>query len=141
MKQKHHKSRREMKNEMPDDFNPSDASKRLYQNIIEMKCVEDEIMELYHDKFNIDPYDESEAYFSEEEQIERYAQNIVFWTKLEDEYPMNDPKDIMKYMTDIRFQYIKRKSQEVRMMIFMKFQKHKNVLNKMQVRTNELLSK
>ena len=25
-----------------------------------------------------DPYDESEAYFSEEEQIERYAQNIVF---------------------------------------------------------------
>ena len=121
MKQKHHKSRREMKNEMPDDFNPSEASKRLYQNIIEMKCVEDEIMELYHDKFNIEPYDESEAYFSEEEQIERDAQTIVFWTKLEDQYPMNDPTDIMKYMTDIRFQYIKRKSQDVRMMVFMKF--------------------
>ena len=76
MKQKQHKSRREMKNEMPDDFNPSEASKRLYQHIIEMHCVENEIMELYHDKFDIDPYDESEAYFSEEEQIERYSQNI-----------------------------------------------------------------
>ena len=141
MKQKHRKSRRESKNEMPSDFNPKEASKRLYQNIIEMKCVENEIMELYQNKFNIDPYDESEAYFTEDEQIERYAQNIVFWTNLEDEYPMSDPKDIMKYITDIRFQYIKRKSQEVRMMIFMKFQKHQHVLDKMQHRTNELLSK
>ena len=78
MKQKHHKSRRESNNEMPSDFNPSEASTRLYQNIIEMKCVENDIMELYYDKFDIDPYDENEAYFSEEEQIERYAQHIVF---------------------------------------------------------------
>ena len=139
MKQTHHKSRRETKNEMPNDFKQNEATIRLFKTIIEMKCVEDEIMKLYHDKFNIDPYDKSEAYFTEEEQVERHAQNIVFWTNLEDEYPMNDPKDIIKYISDMRFQYIKRKSHEVRMMIFMKFQKHQNLLKKMHDRTNELM--
>ena len=141
MKQKHHRSRTNSTNEMPSDLDQNEASRRLYQNIIEMKCVENEVMELYYEQMNIEPYDESEAYVTEQGQIERYANNIVFATKLEDEYPINDPKDIMKYINDIRFQYIKKNSQDVGMMIFMQFQKHPHVLKKIQDRTNELRSK
>ena len=48
-----------------------------------MLCAEREIADLYKDKFNIDPItDKTHRIFTEEEQIERYAQNIAVWQKL-----------------------------------------------------------
>ena len=78
MNQKHYKSRKESKHGRPSDLNPNEAPIPLFQKMIEMQCVENEIMELYHDTFETDPYDESEPYFTEEEHIERHATNLAF---------------------------------------------------------------
>ena len=59
----------------------------LYVGMLFAEC---EIMELYKDKFNIDlRTDKTHRVFTEEEQIERYAENIAFWHKLLREYNEN----------------------------------------------------
>ena len=86
-----HKSRRESKNIINyDDDTPSvediDAIKFMFFQMLETKEIEKEIMELYHKEFGIDALDKSDKYYTENEQIERHAQNVVFWRKLIKEY-------------------------------------------------------
>ena len=62
--------------------------KQNQYNNINVKCteftnelffVEHEIMELYKNKFNVDPKsDDTHKHVSEDEQIERYANNYMF---------------------------------------------------------------
>ena len=117
--------------------NQQERSKKIYQKVIELKCVEDEIMQLYNDKFNIDPYDKSEAYFTEQEQIERYAKNMVFWNTLKNEYPHDYSMNVYA-RSDARFKYITNKRQEFRMMMFGKFKNMPSISKKIHDRTNEL---
>ena len=119
--------------------NQQERSKKIYQKVIELKCVEDEIMQLYNDKFNIDPYDKSEAYFTEQEQIERYAKNMVFWNTLKNEYPHDYSMNVYA-MSDTRFKYITNKRQEFRMMMFGKFKNMPSISKKSKTAQTNLKS-
>ena len=97
------KSRRESKNTMDTEDIPKPTDEQMYMlnkfmffQMMEWHQIEDEIMELWHKKFDIDPLDKSEKYFTEEEQIERHAQNIVFWRKLLKEYDNVDKFEQIK---------------------------------------------
>ena len=84
-----------------------------------MLFAEREIIELYKEKLNIDPItDKTHRIFTEEEQVERYAQNIAFWQKLLREYNEND---FDTCRSDPRYVYIKMKEYEVRTNTFNKF--------------------
>ena len=84
-----------------------------------MLFAEGEIMDLYKKQFNIDPTtDKSYRLFTEEEQVERYAQNIAFWQNLLRTYNQNG---FDKYKSDPRYFYIKLKESEVRTNTFNKF--------------------
>ena len=71
----------------------------MYKQFMEMAVIENELMELYEQKFNINPRtDKSYKLFTEEEQIERYAQNIDFFGEnLLQEYTNIDIVEREKY--------------------------------------------
>ena len=76
----------------------------------QFKEIENEIMDLYTKKFGYDPREPQKyKFFSEEEQIERHAQHIVFWRKLEDEYGVKEFYDIRTVLGTPRWESIKRK--------------------------------
>jgi len=63
--------------------------------------VENEIAELYRKEFNIDYRDTSFAYFSEQEQIERYAANLAFWQRLKRQCGNDNLYNRRKYIEDM----------------------------------------
>ena len=137
------KSRRESKNTMEKEYitEPIDEqiymlNKHLFYQMIETQQIEEEIMELYHQKFGIDPLDKSEKYFTEEEQIERHAQNIVFWRNLQKEY---DNVDKFEQIKIPRFKYICKKEGEISMTTYIKFKEFPDVLDKISKRIKELM--
>ena len=88
---------------------------------LETLFVERESMDLYKEKFNIDPLTENgHRYYPEEEQVERYAQNMAFWQKLLREY--ND-HDFETNRSNPRYVYIKMKEAEFRVKTFNTFNK------------------
>ena len=136
------KSRRESKNTMDKEDIPEpsvydiDAIKFMFYQMIETQQIEEEIMELYHQKFGIDPLDKSEKYFTEEEQIERHAQNIVFWRNLEKEY---DNVDKFEQIKIPRFRYICKKEGEISMATYIKFLDYPEQQEEMNKRIKELM--
>ena len=137
------KSRRESKNTMDKEDMPKPTDEQMYMlnkylffQMMEWHQIEDEIMELWHKKFDIDPLDKSEKYFTEEEQIERHAQNIVFWRKLLKEY---DNVDKFEQIKIPRFRYIRKKEGEISMTTYIKFKEFKHVINKIGNRIKELM--
>lgn len=102
---------------------------------LEMLFVEREIMDLYKEKFNIDPLTENgHRYYTEQEQVERYAQNIAFWQKLLREY---SDHDFETNRSNPRYVYIKMKEAEVRVNAFRRFDKA--VMRKILTRLLELV--
>ena len=136
------KSRRESKNTMDKEDIPKpsveeiDAIKFMFYQMMEAQQIEEEIMELYHQKFGIDPLDKSEKYFTEEEQIERHAQNIVFWRNLEKEY---DNVDKFEQIKIPRFKYICKKEGEISMTTYIKFKEFPDAVVKISNRIKELM--
>ena len=136
------KSRRECKNTMGKEDIPEpsveeiDAIKFMFYQMMEAQQIEEEIMELYHQKFGIDPLDKSEKYFTEEEQIERHAQNIVFWRKLSKEY---DNVDKFEQIKIPRFKYICKKEGEISMTTYIKFKEFPDAIDKIGNRIKELM--
>ena len=136
------KSRRESKNTMDTEDIPKpsveeiDAIKFMFYQMMETQQIEEEIMELYHQKFGIDPLDKSEKYFTEEEQIERHAQNIVFWRKLLKEY---DNVDKFEQIKIPRFKYICKKEGEISMTTYIKFKEFPDAIDKIGNRIKELM--
>ena len=136
------KSRRESKNTMDKEDIPEpsvydiDAIKFMFYQMIETQQIEEEIMEPYHQKFGIDPLDKSEKYFTEEEQIERHAQNIVFWRNLEKEY---DNVDKFEQIKIPRFKYICEKESEISMTTYIKFKEFPDAIDKIGNRIKELM--
>jgi len=105
---------------------------------LEMLFAEHEIMKLYKEKFNIDPLTENgHKYYTEQEQVERYAQNIAFWQKLLREY---NEEDFESCTSDPRYFYIKMKESEVRVTAFRRFDNNKDVLRKIITRLLELVN-
>ena len=138
------KSRRESKNTMDKEDMPKPTDEQMYMlnkylffQMMELHQIEDEIMELWHKKFDIDPLDKSEKYFTEEEQIERHAQNIVFWRKLLKEY---DNVDKFEQIQSPRFRYIIKKEGEVSMGFYKKYINFPEVNDKIGKRIKELMS-
>ena len=137
------KSRRESKNTMDKEDMPKPIDEQMYMlnkhlffQMMEWHQIEDEIMELWHKKFDIDPLDKSEKYFTEEEQIERHAQNIVFWRKLLKEY---DNVDKFEQIKIPRFRYIRKKEGEVSMTTYIKFKEFPDAIDKIGNRIKELM--
>ena len=136
------KSRRESKNTMDEEDIPKpsvyeiDAIKFMFYQMMETQQIEEEIMELYHQKFGIDPLDKSEKYFTEEEQIERHAQNIVFWRNLQKEY---DNVDKFEQIKIPRFKYICKKEGEISMTTYIKFKEFPDAIDKIGNRIKELM--
>ena len=137
------KSRRESKNTMDKEDMPKPTDEQMYMlnkylffQMMEWHQIEDEIMELWHKKFDIDPLDKSEKYFTEEEQIERHAQNIVFWRKLLKEY---DNVDKFEQIKIPRFRYIRKKEGEVSMTTYIKFKEFPDAIDKIGNRIKELM--
>ena len=98
---------------------------------LEMLFVERAIMDLYKEKFNIDPLTENgHRYYTEQEQVERYAQNIAFWQKLLREY---SDHDFETNRSNPRYVYIKMKEAEVRVNAFRRFDKAvmRNILTRL----------
>ena len=137
------KSRRESKNTMDKEDMPKPIDEQMYTlnkylffQMMEWHQIEDEIMELWHKKFDIDPLDKSEKYFTEEEQIERHAQNIVFWRKLLKEY---DNVDKFEQIKIPRFKYICKKESEISMTTYIKFKEFPDAIDKIGNRIKELM--
>ena len=137
------KSRRESKNTMDTEDIPKPTDEQMYMlnkfmffQMMEWHQIEDEIMELWHKKFDIDPLDKSEKYFTEEEQIERHAQNIVFWRKLLKEY---DNVDKFEQIKIPRFRYIRKKEGEISMTTYIKFKEFPDAIDKISNRIKELM--
>ena len=137
------KSRRESKNTMDKEDMPKPIDEQMYMlnkhlffQMMEWHQIEDEIMELWHKKFDIDPLDKSEKYFTEEEQIERHAQNIVFWRNLEKEY---DNVDKFEQIKIPRFRYIRKKEGEISMTTYIKFKEFPDAIDKISNRIKELM--
>ena len=137
------KSRRESKNTMDKEDMPKPTDEQMYMlnkylffQMMEAQQIEEEIMELYHQKFGIDPLDKSEKYFTEEEQIERHAQNIVFWRNLEKEY---DNVDKFEQIKIPRFRYIRKKEGEISMTTYIKFKEFPDAIDKIGNRIKELM--
>ena len=137
------KSRRESKNTMDKEDMPKPTDEQMYMlnkylffQMMEWHQIENEMMELWHKKFDIDPLDKSEKYFTEEEQIERHAQNIVFWRKLLKEY---DNVDKFEQIKIPRFRYICKKSDEISMKTYIKFLDYPEQQEEMNKRIKELM--
>ena len=117
----------------------SDSSDDIMKDIkfwVGLKSAEQEIMQLYKEKFNIDPLSiNTYKRFTEEEQIERCAQNIAFWQKLLREY---NEDDFESCTSNPRYFYIKMKESEVRVNIIRRFSADKDVLEQILSRVLEL---
>ena len=133
------KPRRERKNIIDED-NQKELTIEFYKfmihQMIETQQIEEEIMTLYNNKFGLDPLDYSERYFTESEQIERHAQNVVFWRKLLKEY---DDVNIFEQPKSPRFRYIMEKEGEISMGFYKKLLNIKGVNDRIGDRVKELM--
>ena len=59
----------------------------------EYMCIDRELRKEYEDEFGLDTKYTGYSYYTHEEQIERYAKNMLFWDK-------HRPKDIMSREID-----------------------------------------
>ena len=50
-------------------------------NPIDYICIDRELRKEYEDEFGLDTTDTGYSYYTHEEQIERYAKNMLFWIK------------------------------------------------------------
>ena len=50
-------------------------------NPFEYMCIDRELRKEYEDEFGLDTKDTGYSYYTHEEQIERYAKNMLFWYK------------------------------------------------------------
>jgi hypothetical protein len=112
-------------------------SKCMYENMMMMSMVEAEIMELYEIQFGVSALDTSTGVFSRNEQIERIAQNIYFWKKLNDEYNNVNEMDKIKIP---RYRYICSKRDEFNMSIYKKYYKTEpSLIEAIQKRVSEIV--
>ena len=120
------------------DSDISDDIMKYIQFSIGMKSAEQEIMQSYKEKFNIDPLNiNTYKRFTDEEQIERCAQNISFWQKLLREY---NEDDFESCTSNPRYFYIKMSESEVRVNIIRRFSTDKDVLEQILSRVLELVN-
>ena len=118
-----------------DDDQSHDKMTAYMFKLFEIDC---EMKQLYKEQFNIDPDTASGgSLFTEEEQIERYSQNIAFWQKLKAEY--NDI-DEMAQIRDPRIQYIIKQHDEIRMTAYIKFNRRPQVTEQIGKRVTEIMS-
>ena len=69
-----------------DDNNNGGIKDALYTHLA-LLSIENEMMDLYTKQFGYDPREpQTYKYFPEEEQIERHAQNVMCWRRLNAEY-------------------------------------------------------
>ena len=102
-----------------------------------LQLVEREIMQLYREKFNLDPLTENGfGYFTEQQQVERYAQNLAFWQRLLHEY---DNANFLAYVTTLRYMYIVMKEDEARRYVCYRFSTRKALIDKITMRAFELV--
>ena len=100
--------------------------------------IDCEIKKIYKEHFNIDPNTASGcSIFPEDEQIERYSQNIAFWRKLKEEY---DDVDELKQMRNPRAHYITKHHDEIRMLSYINFKHRPQVIKQIQKRVDEIMS-
>ena len=91
----------------------------LNMSLPSLQLVEREIMQLYREKFNLDPLTENGfGYFTEQQQVGRYAQNLAFWQRLLHEY---DNANFLAYVTTLRYMYIVMKEDEARRYVCYRF--------------------
>ena len=103
--------------------------------------VENEIMDLYEHEFGYDPREPNTiSFYTEEETIERHAQNIVCWRKLLAEYDVKEPNDIHKVKSNIRWQYITNKADETALTFYLKFKHIEGVNKRLGKRVSELMN-
>ena len=134
-------TRHDERSNSDDDYDNRQSFAEMMFHICQFQEIENEIMDLYTKKFGYDPREPQKyKFFSEEEQIERHAQNIVFWRKLEDEYGVKEMNDICKVLNNPRWTYIKRKGDEVSMAIYMKFKDLDGVNERIEKRVRELMN-
>ena len=105
------------------DSNDSDSDdSNSYDFYMKILKVETEIMDLYKHEFGYDPREPNTiSFYTEEETIERHAQNIVFWRKLLAKYDVKEPNDIHKVKSNIGWQYITKKADETALTFYPKF--------------------
>ena len=111
------KANNQLQNEIAAELNSSDEENIEFYNA--MLSAERGIMKLYKETFKIDPLlDRTYRIFTEDQQVERYAQNLAFWQKLLREY---DEDDFESRTSDPKYVYIKMKESEVRLNVIDKF--------------------
>ena len=111
------KANNQLQNEIAAELNSSDEENIEFYNA--MLSAERGIMKLYKEAFKSDPLlDRTYRIFTEDQQVERYAQNLAFWQKLLREY---DEDDFESRTSDPKYVYIKMKESEVRLNVIDKF--------------------
>ena len=102
----------------------------------ELFFVESEIMDLYKQQLKTDPRDDTYSHFSEEEQIERYAKNYLFWWNLYNEEiskqqsSLNQDTPRLYYITTKRIDFLTRMNNV--------FEDRPHVIERIQKRSTEL---
>ncbi len=76
---------------------------QMYMSMLKTEQV---VMKLYATQFG-DTHDQTYGIFSQEQQIERYAQILAFWRRLSKGFKQNDINDIYKLIGNPRYIYIK----------------------------------
>ena len=129
------KQTKDIDSENDDDEQSPDKMTAYMFKFFEIDC---EMKQLYKEQFNIDP-DTASGYslFTEEEQIERYSQNIAFWQKLKAE---SNDIDELTQIRDPRIQYITKQHDKIRMSSYMKFNHRPQVIEQIGKRVTEIMS-
>ena len=105
----------------------------------ELFFVESEIMDLYKEHLNTDPRDDTYSEFSEDEQVERYATNYLFWWKLYEEEISKQQPNLMKEKPHLpRLYYITTKRGEFLARMNDVFKDRPHVIEQIQERVTEL---
>ena len=113
-------------------------TKHLYETAYKMLQIEEEIKDLYEERFNIKLDSEfglGYSIFTEDEQIERYAQHVAFWQTLYEEYEGG----MMAPIRNLRWQYILRKNDCFRMSVYEKFHHKPELITTINKRAIEIL--
>lgn len=113
------KANNQLQNEIAAQLHDDSSDEENIKFYNAMLSAERGIMKLYKETFKIDPLlDRTYRIFTEDQQVERYAQNLAFWQKLLREY---DEDDFESRTSDPKYVYIKMKESEVRLNVIDKF--------------------
>ena len=140
-KREAHNTRHDERSNSDDDYDNRQSFAEMMFHICQIQEIENEIMDLYTKKFGYDPREPQKyKFFSEEEQIERHAQNIVFWRKLGDEYGVKEVYDIRKVLGNKRWEYITRQGDKLSWEIYIKYKDLDGVNERIKKRVRELMN-